>query len=53
LLNSTVVMLRFSRACVHSDWIVYIAEPSASRLSTGRSGHAIAAPVRERHADAD
>ena len=41
----TVVTLRFSRACVHSAWIVYIALPSASRLSTGRSGHATAAPT--------
>ena len=42
---SRVVTLRFSRACVHSDWIVYIALPSAWMLSTGRSGHATAAPV--------
>ena len=36
---------RLSRAWVHSDWIVYIAEPSPSRLSTGRPGQATAAPV--------
>ena len=34
-----------SRAWVHSDCSVYIALPSACRLSTGRSGHATAAPV--------
>src|ERR1044072_1918180 len=38
-------MSRFSRACVHSAWMVYIAEPSAWMLSTLRSGQAIAAPV--------
>src|SRR3954447_12779384 len=41
----TVVTSSPSRACVHSAWIVYIAEPSPSRLSTGRSGAATAAPV--------
>ena len=44
-MSSSVVMLSCSRACVHSDWIVYIAEPSAWILTTGRSGHATAAPV--------
>src|ERR1700684_1789965 len=41
----TVVTLRFSRACVHRPEIVYIAEPSDSRHSTGRSGAATAAPT--------
>ena len=40
-----MVMFRFSRACVQSAWMVYIAEPSAWMLSTFLSGHAIAAPV--------
>ena len=34
-----------SRAIVHSAWIVYIAEPSASRQTTGRPGAPTAAPV--------
>ena len=33
-----MVTLRFSRAWVHNPEIVYIADPSDSRLSTGRSG---------------
>ena len=41
----TVVTSSDSRAWVHSAWIVYIAEPSASSASTGRSGQATAAPV--------
>src|SRR5690349_22492083 len=41
----TVVTSSPSRAWVHSAWSVYIAEPSASRQSTGRSGQATAAPV--------
>ena len=49
----TVVTSSDSRACVHSDWIVYIAEPSASSASTGRSGQATAAPVATRQALAD
>ena len=40
-----VVTSRPSRAWVHSDWIVYMAEPSASRLTTGRPAAPIAAPV--------
>ena len=40
-----VVTSRPSRACVHSDWIVYIADPSACSSTTGRSGTATAAPV--------
>src|SRR6476661_6672515 len=45
LANTMVVTLRFSRACVHSDWIVYIALPSPTMQITLRSGHATAAPV--------
>ena len=41
----TVVTSSDSRAWVHRAWIVYIAEPSASSASTGRSGQATAAPV--------
>ena len=41
----TTVTSSCSRAIVHSDWIVYIAEPSASSASTGRSGQATAAPM--------
>src|SRR5271156_2279331 len=41
----TVVTLRFSRAWVHRPEIVYIADPSDSRHSTGRSGAATAAPT--------
>src|SRR5271157_5580087 len=37
--------LRLSRACVHSDWMVYIALPSPTMQITLRSGQAIAAPV--------
>src|SRR5258707_12686437 len=45
LANTMVTMLRFSRACVHSDWIVYIALPSPTMQITLRSGQAIAAPI--------
>ena len=45
LLKTTVVMSSPSRACVHSDEIVYIALPSASSASTGRPGQATAAPT--------
>src|SRR6201992_1307928 len=38
-------MLRLSRACVHNDWMVYIALPSPTMQITLRSGQAIAAPV--------
>src|SRR5215475_9421437 len=38
-------MLRPSRACVHSDWMLYIALPSPTMQITLRSGQAIAAPV--------
>ena len=41
----TVVMSSCSRACVHSADAVYMALPSASSASTGRSGQAIAAPA--------
>src|SRR3954465_3171204 len=41
----TVVTSSCSRACVHSAWIVYIAEPSASNEITGRPGAPMAAPV--------
>ena len=41
----TTVTSSCSRAIVHSDWIVYIAEPSPSSANTGRSGQAIAAPI--------
>ena len=41
----TAVTSSCSRAIVHSDWIVYIAEPSACSASTGRSGQATAAPT--------
>ena len=37
--------LSFSRAIVHSAWMVYIAEPSPISASTGRSGQAMAAPT--------
>ena len=43
----TTVTSSCSRAIVHSDWIVYIAEPSASSAITGRSGHATAAPTAD------
>ncbi len=43
--NKTVVTSSFSRAWVHSDCTVYIAEPSACRLITRRPGAPIAAPV--------
>ena len=49
----TVVTSRPSRAWVHSDCSVYIALPSASRLTTWRSGQATAAPVASGHAHAD
>src|ERR1700732_4128991 len=45
LANTMVTMLRFSLACVHSDWIVYIALPSPTMVMTLRSGQAIAAPT--------
>src|SRR5216684_1579474 len=45
LANTMVTTLRLSRACVHSDWIVYIALPSPTTQITLRSGQAIAAPV--------
>src|ERR1700738_1098606 len=45
LANTMVTTLRLSRACVHSDWIVYIALPSPTMQITLRSGQAIAAPV--------
>ncbi len=45
LAKTMVVTSRFSRAWVHSPWIVYIAEPSASRVTTRRPGQATAAPV--------
>ena len=45
LLKMTVVTSSCSRACVHSAESVYMALPSASSASTGRSGQAIAAPV--------
>src|SRR5215510_12854830 len=38
-------MSRFSRAIVHSAWIVYIDEPSPIMQTTLRSGHATAAPT--------
>ena len=34
-----------SLAIVHNAWIVYIAEPSASRHTTGRPGAPTAAPA--------
>ena len=40
-----VVTSSSSRACVHSAWIVYMAEPSASSEITGRPGAPTAAPV--------
>src|ERR1700675_4043173 len=40
-----VTTLRLSRACVHKDWIVYIALPSPTMQITLRSGQATAAPV--------
>src|SRR6478609_3912521 len=40
-----VTTLRPSRACVHNDWIVYIALPSPTMQITLRSGQATAAPV--------
>ena len=45
LFRITVVTFSCSRACVHSAVSEYIALPSDSRQSTGRSGHATAAPV--------
>ena len=44
-MNTIVTTSRPSRAWVHSDCIVYSALPSASRLTTLRSGQATAAPV--------
>src|SRR3569833_2063744 len=43
--NTMVTTLRFSRAWVHNDWIVYIALPSPTMHITLRSGQATAAPV--------
>src|ERR1700760_3060976 len=45
LANTMVTTLRPSRACVHKDWMVYIALPSPTMQITLRSGHATAAPV--------
>src|ERR1700688_1786889 len=45
LANTIVVMLRPSRACVHSDCNVYMALPSPTMQITLRSGQATAAPV--------
>ena len=45
LANTIVTTLRPSRACVHRDWIVYMALPSPTMQITLRSGQAIAAPV--------
>ena len=39
------VTLRFSRAMVHSAWMVYMAVPSPISAITGRCGQAIAAPT--------
>src|SRR5262245_60943150 len=41
----TVAPSRHSRAWVQSAWILFLAAPAASRASTGRAGHATAAPV--------
>ena len=43
--SMTVVTGSRSRACVHSAWSVYMAEPSACRLTTRRPGAPSAAPV--------
>src|ERR1700689_4053282 len=45
LANTIVTTLSPSRACVHRDWMVYIALPSPTIQITLRSGHATAAPV--------
>lgn len=45
LANTIVTMSRPSRACVHSDWIVYIALPSPSMQITLRNGQVMAAPI--------
>src|SRR5579863_3647877 len=45
LANTTVRMLRPSRACVHRDWMVYIELPSPTMQITLRSGQATAAPL--------
>src|ERR1700760_123417 len=45
LANTMVRTLRFSRAWVHRDWMVYIALPSPTMQITLRSGLATAAPV--------
>ena len=45
VVEQDVVTSSCSRAIVHSDWIVYIAEPSPWSARTGRSGHATAAPT--------
>src|SRR3569623_2201138 len=43
--NTMVTMLRFSRAWVHSDGILYITLPSPTMVMTLRSGQAFAAPI--------
>src|SRR6201986_495089 len=45
LANTMVSTLRFSRAWVQRDWMVYIALPSPTMQITLRSGQATAAPV--------
>jgi hypothetical protein len=41
----TNTIRRFSRAAVHSPWIVYIADPSPISATTGRSGSASFTPI--------
>src|SRR3954470_15824925 len=48
-----VTTLRFSRAWVHNDWIVYIALPSPTMHITLRSGQATAAPGATGFREAD
>ena len=45
LLKTIDTTCSFSRAMVHSAWIVYIAVPSPTSASTGRFGRAMAAPT--------
>src|ERR1700750_377131 len=45
LANTMVTMLRFSRAWVHSDWIVYIALSSPTMQIHLRSGQQSAPPI--------
>src|SRR6201986_3951246 len=45
LANTMVSTLRFSRAWVQRDWMVYMALPSPTMQITLRSGQATAAPV--------